>query len=175
VTPSPFIGKQIIVERKDDGTAVNDFGGKADPDALDLISSLLTPDQDFYPDHPVAVGDTWEASDKYKQHMGMGKDDTFKCVCKLESVRSIDGKQLAGIAYSMAIVRHDEEHVESDVEEGGTFTVDIAAGQIIKSEQGGKTKYSTPADVPTQVTGSAEDSSHMTARNEPEAAEPSKP
>ena len=166
VTPSSFIGKKIILTRKADGTATNDFKEQADPGALDMLNTLLTPDQDFYPDHPVAVGESWDTSDQMKKHAGLGKEDKLQCVCRLDWVKTIDQKQMAQMTYSLATVRHDEDHVESDCEESGTLTIDVAAGQIVKTETASKTKYSTPADEPTQVTGTAEDSSHGSAVNE---------
>jgi hypothetical protein len=172
-TPFAFAGKTVKARRKADGSVSLDFKDEVNPDDTEIIKSLLNPDQDFYPQHPVAVGDTWDVSDKLARHAELGKDDKLKAQCRLDWVKMVDGKQMAQISVSCAVVRHDEGNVESDIEEKATIKVDVAAGMIVECDQTNKSTDTTPADEPVQVKGTSESKYHSTAALITEA--PAKP
>ena len=73
-TPSPFIGREITMARQGDGTVANNFKGDVSGLATDILNGWLGPDEDFFPDHPVAVGDSWDVSAKYAKHAELGPE-----------------------------------------------------------------------------------------------------
>lgn len=159
-TTPAFAGKTVTLTRQPDDSVASDFTGDASPDDVETIKGFLNPDQDFYPDHPVAVGDTWEISDKLGKHSELGPKDRLLADCRLDWVKTIDGKSMAQISCSCATIRHEEGNVEEDVESQSTLTVDIPAGMVVKCDQTGTSKYSTPAGEPAQVTGGTTFSFH---------------
>jgi hypothetical protein len=155
-TPCPFVGKPVIVWRNPDESFANDFQGNASDDDMSMLDGLATPDDDYYPDKPVAAGDVWDNSAKIARHTPVGPTDHLASSCRLDWVKNIDGKQMAQISNSVAIVFHEPGHVEEDVAYSVTLLVDVAAGMIVKFEEKGSSKYLTPASEATQVTGGTE-------------------
>jgi hypothetical protein len=159
-TPCPFVGKSIVLTRLVDDSLTNDFHGNASDDDVNLLNDFVTPDQEWYPDHPVAVGDTWDDSVSVAKYASLGPQDRLISKGRLDWVRMIDGKQMAHMTHSMAIVRHEDGNVEEDQEITMTQLVDIASGVIVKLDQTGSSKYTTPITEPTQVTGGTEFTFH---------------
>ena len=159
-TPCPYAGKRITLTRLADESFVNDYPGKDDSDDASLINGFLFPDEDMFPDQPIAVGQTWDVSDKCSKHMSLGPTDLFASKCKLDWVKTIDGKQMAQISSSVGIIYREEGNVEEDVQYSATFLVDVAAGMIVQCDQKGSSTYSTPPAEPTQVTGGTEFTFH---------------
>jgi hypothetical protein len=159
-TPCPFGGKSVNLIRHFDESLTDDFQGEAGPDDTDLIDSLIQPDQQNYPDHPVAVGDTWDNTAGLAKYETLGPKDKFTSKAQLDWVKTIDGKQLAQITDSIAIVYQEDGNVEEDQEITMTNLVDLATGTIIKSDQKGTSKYVTPPTEATQVTGGTEFTFH---------------
>lgn len=159
-TTCPFAGQTIILTRHPDESITNDFQGKAGSDDLDMLNNFLVPDDDFYPDKPVAVGDTWDNSAKVARHAELGPKDQLLSECRLDWVKMIDGKQMARISNSVAAIYHEDGNVEEDTGYTTTILVDVAAGVIVKGDEKGSSKYTTPAKEPTQVTGGTEFTFH---------------
>ncbi len=155
-TPCPFAGKKIILKRLPDETLSNDFQGNASSDDVSVLNSFITPDAIFYPDKPVAVGDVWDNSAKMAKDAMLGPKDQIKSVCRLDWVKVIDGKKMAQISNSQAIIYYEDGNVEEDVESSTTSLVDLAAQMIVRCDQKGSSKYKTPATEPTQVVGGTE-------------------
>ncbi len=158
--PCPFAGRSIILTRHSDETITNDFQGKASGDDLDMLNNFLVPDDDFYPDKPVAVGDMWDNSAKLSRHAELGPKDQLLSECRLDWVKTIDGKRMAQISNSVATIYHEDGNVEEDTGYTTTILVDIAAGVIVKGDEKGSSKYITTAKEPTQVTGGTEFTFH---------------
>ncbi|HTW95384.1 MAG TPA: hypothetical protein VMD30_11350 [Tepidisphaeraceae bacterium] len=150
--PCPFAGKSVIITRDDDNNLSNSFPGDASPEDMNDLSNFLAPDEAFYPDHPVAVGDVWDNSNKVRVYC-VGPTDLLASRCRLDWVKTIDGRQMAHVSNVGAMVLHEEGDVEEDVKFTATFMVDIAAGMIVKADQTGSSVYSTPPTAATQVTG----------------------
>ncbi len=159
-TLCPFAGKTITLERHPDETFTNDFQGSVSSDDTSMLNNFLTPDADFYPDQPVAVGDIWDDSAKLTKHLPLGPKDQLMSQCRLDWVKTINGKQMAQISNSVAIVLHEDGNVEEDMIYSTTNLVDIAAGMIVKCDEKGSSKYKTPATPPIQITGGTEFTFH---------------
>ncbi|MGD0767035.1 MAG: hypothetical protein ABSB42_02310 [Tepidisphaeraceae bacterium] len=154
--PCPFAGKTIVLARHPDESISNDFSGNAADDDLDMLNNFITPDEDFYPDIPVAVGETWDNTAKAGRHAELGPNDRMASVCRLDWIKTIDGKQMAQISNSVAIIYHEDGNVEEDTSYTATVLVDVAAGMIVKGDEKGSSKYTTPATEATQVSGGTE-------------------
>jgi len=172
VTPSPYVGQDVILQRHPDEAVTDDFNGKADPMDSDLLRSVLNPDQDFFPDKPVAVGDTWDVTDKVKKHSDFEKGDKVKIICRLDWVKSVEGKRMAQIVATQDSESRsaDQQVTKSHME--SILLVDVAAGMIVKIDMTQQSTYSAP-DAPVQMTGSGEVTFHGTAvKLEGDAAKP---
>jgi hypothetical protein len=171
--PCPFAGKSINLLRHFDDSITDDFKGAADDDDTAMLDGLMAPDQEYYSEKPVAVGDIWDNSDAVSKYASIGPKDKCTSKAQLDWVKTIDGKQLAQITDSVAIVYHDDGNVEQDTEITIVNLVDLASGTIIKQDQKGTGKYTTPAKEPTQVTGGMEFTIH--AELQPEAKPATQP
>jgi hypothetical protein len=159
-TPCPYAGKAINLSRHPDETFSDDFSGSAGDDDSNLLDNFMTPDEDFYPDHPIAVGQTFDCSDKVAKHSDLGPTDKLIAIGRLDWVKTINGRQMAQISVSVASAYHETGHIEEDVSSSLTLLVDIAAGMIVKSDQTGSSKYSTAPGEVTQLTGGTEFTFH---------------
>ena len=121
-----------------------------------MLNGLITPDEDIYPDKPVAVGDVWDNSAKASRHAELGPNDRMLSMCRLDWVKTIGGKRMRQISNSVAIIYHEAGNVEEDTSYSTTVLVDVAAGMIVKCEEKGSSKYTTPATEATQVSGGTE-------------------
>ncbi|MGD0461200.1 MAG: hypothetical protein ABSB74_01810 [Tepidisphaeraceae bacterium] len=155
-TSCPFAGKTITLTRHPDESFTNDFQGAASGDDVSMLNNFLTPDADFYPDKPVAVGDIWDNSAKLVRHLPLGPKDQLLSQCRLDWVKTIDGKQMAQVSNSVAVVLHEDGNVEEDMVYSTTNLIDLAAGMIVKCDEKGSSKYKTPATQALQVTGGTE-------------------
>jgi hypothetical protein len=162
-TPPAFAGKTVVLARHPDESITNDFSGNAGDDDVDMLNNMITPDEDFYPDDPVAVGDTWDNTAKAARHAELGPNDRMASVCRLDWVKTIGGKQMAQISNSVAIIYHEDGNVEEDTSYTATLLVDVAAGMIVKGDEKGSSKYTTPATESTQVGGGTEFTFHSEA------------
>lgn len=168
--PCPYAGKTITLTRNPDETITNDFKSDKPIDDEPLLNSVLTPDSDYYPDHPVAIGQTWDVSPNTKQHSGLGPKDKSEGKCRLDWVKTINGKQYAHVSCSTATIQEEEGNVEEITECTGTMLVDLAAGMIVEADQTGKSTYTTDPHAATQVTGGTEFTYRMRTDGAPAAA-----
>jgi hypothetical protein len=152
-TPCSFAGHVVTLRRHPDESISNDFPGDADPTDLDNLEGMLNPDEDFFPDAPVAVGDVWDVSDKLSKHSDLGPDDKLLAKCRLDWVRQINGKQFAQISCSCGTIRFEDDNVEDDIESSMKLLVDMAAGAIVSGDQTGVIRFASPKSDATQRYG----------------------
>ncbi len=173
VTPCPFITEDVIIARHLDDAVTDDFTGTAGADDTDYLHSLLNPDQDFFPDKPVAVGESWDVSEKVKKHSDLQKGDSIKFECRLDWAREIDGRKTAQLTCKGEMVQQLAGRVEQKTQQQTTFLVDVAQGMIVKCDETAKVTYTTPGDEPVQVTGGSQTTFHSISKKKtPEAAQP---
>jgi hypothetical protein len=159
-TPCPFAGKTITLVRHPNETLTNDFQGTAGTEDVNMLNNFITPDADLYPDKPVAIGEVWDDSAKVARHTPLGPKDQLLSECRLDWVKTIDGKQMAQVSNSVAIVFHEDGNVEEDLVYSTTNLIDLAAGMIVKCDEKGTSKYKTPPSQAWQVTGGTEFTFH---------------
>jgi hypothetical protein len=150
-TDFTFAGKTVTLRRHDDGSITNDFAGNPDEDDLDTLNCWLSPDEDYYPNAPITVGQTWDVSQKLLKHTDHNDGDQLAAVCRLDWVKQIDGKEMAQISCSSATIYHQDGGVEQDVTSSSILLVDVAAGQIVQADQSGSSKQMTTANGSTHV------------------------
>lgn len=167
-----YAGKSVVLRRAPDESVTNDARGHP-PESKQIdqqnLDDLLSPDQDMYSDQPVAVGDSWEVSDKLSKHSDLNRGDKLLAHCRLDWVKTINGKQMAQLTCVCGIVRYEEQNIEEDDEYTSVMLVDVAAGQIVKADNQGTVKYSTPPGEATQVSGGGDFSGHCEVLSPPNA------
>jgi hypothetical protein len=169
-TACPFIGKSVRLTRLADESFTNDYHGDASTQDANIINNFLSPDEDYYPDKPVAVGDVWDNSVKLSKHALLGPNDQLLSECRLDWVKTIDGKPMAQISNSVAIVYHEDDNVEEAVEETATILVDMNSQMIVKADQKGTSKYTNPAGDASQISGGTEFVCHDEVISNPQEA-----
>jgi hypothetical protein len=174
-SPCPFAGRTIVITRHPDETITNDFTGSDPNGDTGLLNSCLSPDGDYYSDAPVSVGDVWDNSAKASKHAGLGPNDRFSSRCRLDSVKTVNGKRIAQISVSAATVMHESGNVEEDSQYKIVDLVDVAAGMVVQCDESGSSTYSTPASEPTQVTGGTTFIFHAEVIPNPAAAPATQP
>jgi len=154
-TPCSLSGQSLNLRRRADETVINDFKGQADETDLDNVNGSITPDEDYFPDKSVAVGDSWDASDKVSKHADLKTGDKLLAQCKLDWVKETDGKKMGQITCVCATVRHGAGDIEQDMLSTTTCLVDMTAGQIVKADQTGTSHDFSPKDStdPVEVKG----------------------
>jgi len=155
-TTCPFVGKAIILTRHPDGSLANSFQGSASDEDVSLLNNFVTPDAEYYPDKPVAVGDTWDDSAKVAKFAPLGPGDQVTSQGRLDWVKIIGGKQIAQITNAGTVTYHEDGNVQEIEEMTITSLVDIASGITIKCDEKGSSKRTTPPTEATQVTGGME-------------------
>lgn len=168
----PFAGAAITLTRHADESLANDFPGKASDDDVSLLNNFITPDEQWYPDKPVAIGDTWDDSAKVSKYVTMGPRDQLTSHSRLDWVKTVDGKQMAQITNSATITYHEDGNVEEDIKFTVTQLVDVASGVTVKCDEQGSSQYTTPKTEPTQVTGGTEFTFHAEVLPVAPAAKP---
>jgi hypothetical protein len=158
-----YAGKTVVLTRAADESVSNDAKGRLPPSRkvdLENLNELLSPDQDMFSDQPVSVGDSWDVSDKLSKHSDLNAGDMLRADCRLDWVKTINGKQMAQLTCVCGIIRYRELSVEEDDEYTCVMLVDVAAGQIVKADNKGTISQSTPAAQAMQVKGEGDFSGH---------------
>jgi hypothetical protein len=167
--PCPFAGKSVKFTAQTNAPAKNDFqfnGNNASSEDLDLLGGLLTPDEDSFPDKPVAVGDTWDNSDRIGKKMDLAPKDHFSATFKLDSVKTVDGKQIAQLSYKSVFTYHVDAAPDGPMaadtvdEQSGSMLVDIAAGMIIQSDGKETRKVNSPPGAADRLSELVEETIH---------------
>jgi hypothetical protein len=171
----PFAGKTITLARQPDQSITNDFQGDINAYDLDTLNYIICPDADVYPDTPVSVGDTWDNSAKMARRAPLGPGDQFLSKCRLDWVKTIEGKKMARVSISSALVYHLKGNVEEDMVCSSTNLIDIAAGTIVQCDETGSGQYKTPAAQAWQVTGGNEFTFHRESIPHAAATQTDKP
>jgi hypothetical protein len=125
----------------------------------------------MFPDHPVAVGDFWNATAKYDLDMPPKKGDAILQWFRLDSVKTVNGRPIAHLTLSYAAVTHEDGGSVRVLEASGTALVDLDRGAVTEESMTGtytlqdsaadsSDKSDAPGDNPASVTGTYEQ--HMT-------------
>ena len=142
-TPSAYAGVTVKLRFADDETVISDFHGNADATDTEMVNSSLYPDGDYFPDEPVAVGSTWDATAKVRRHAELLPGDQFTAQVRLDAVKKIDGKLYASMTCALAAIRHNADKSDCDQTMTTIFLVDMAAQQIVRGTTNGKETFYT--------------------------------
>ena len=71
------MGKSVRLTRLADDSFTNDFKGDASTGDVSMLNDFLSPDEDFYPDKPVAIGEVWDDSKNCQSIRNWGR--TISC------------------------------------------------------------------------------------------------
>ncbi len=159
-SPCSVAGKTFTVRRRADDSVATDYNGDIIQADRENVLGLLSPDEDLFPDRPIAVGDAWDASGKLASHNHLGKDDQLQAPCKLDWIKVIDGRKMAQITCSMSVLRKEDQDLEIQMNIVSTALVDVATSQIVQFDQKRALKVSSCSGQPVQVTENAEFTIH---------------
>jgi hypothetical protein len=137
-----YAGQTVTLRRLPTDAVSDDLGSEIDADNRRDLHSLLDPDAAEFPDHPVAIGESWDVSDQVRRYQDLGPDDKMRAFCRLDSVTDIGGRQTAKISISAAFVEWIRGYLRLDTEVTGTELVDMQTGIIVRSDVTGTQKMS---------------------------------
>lgn len=156
----PFAGHTITLLKNPDETFTDDYSGKASDLELNVLNDFIGPDEDFYPDGPVAVGDSWDNTAKLSRHSQLEPGDHLLSECRLDWVKTINNRRIAQISNSQAIVYHEPGDLEEDYECTTTAIVDLATQMIVTVDQTASSTYKSASKAKIQVTGGTQSKFH---------------
>jgi hypothetical protein len=99
-----YAGKTVNFRLAADGSIEQDFGVKPGPKEMKFLRDVMRGRAPALPDHPVAVGERWQNDDAMRQVMDLAADDTVSTVFTLKSIREQEGRRVAEIALSAAVI-----------------------------------------------------------------------
>ena len=142
-------GKTVTVRRDPFGGVSCEVDGARDPKVTRVLRAWFNRDTDFYPDHPVRVGDKWEVSSKLHRHLGtLTVDDRMVAVSQLVSVhRSAHGHLLARVNVSSAMISQDKSGMLVDGTLEGQVQIDLGSGRVLRFDLAGALAVSGTMDV----------------------------
>jgi hypothetical protein len=170
--PCAFAGKSVIVSLAPDGTGTNDFKGDVSDSDKQLLNEFISPDQDYFPNQPVAVGDTWDNSAIVTKRSGFDSKDKMTSKCKLDWVKMIDGKQIAQISNTCSYTVKMDNNTQEDGTSTITLLVDLAAGMIVRADQQGSSQIKSTAGPQPVITGGSEYAFHGEVMDSTAATKP---
>ena len=153
VERSPFAGRTVTVERDKDGGLRCDFEeGVHDRKAERLMRDWIDRDEDYYPNHPVRIGDKWDIAPKIQKRLDsmgehLGEQDEMLANCTLKSVREIKGRNIAEIELVLAGVNKLAGGIHMEMQATGTIMVDLATGRVCRADLTGTVHASGYRDV----------------------------
>jgi hypothetical protein len=151
--PCPYAGKSIFLTRNDDESVTNDFQGNASDSDSTLLNGIITPDEAWFPDKPVAVGEKWDTSAKFGKFLTLDATDKITYVGCVDWVKTVGGKQIAQITSLVTESISEAGNVTENMKYTSVLLVDISLGRIIRFDCKGSSQYITLNTEPTQVTG----------------------
>jgi hypothetical protein len=165
ITKSPLAGRTINLAMDAAHKYTDDYKGDLDDDVRDELHEFLVPDADMFPDHPVAVGDYWDASAKYAADLPLKKGESVLQWYRLDSVEKVNGRSIAHLTMSYGSVTRQDPGSVRILEATGTALVDLDRGAVtdvtmkgtytVRADAGDK---SVPADTgPVDATGTYEE------------------
>jgi hypothetical protein len=164
-----YSDKTVTFRMLPDGTLDQDFGVKASGKHMRLLRDAVLGRNTIFPNRAVAVGDRWRADEVLRDVMELRPDDTISTVFTLKAVREQDGRQVADVAASAAVLMNERGlNLEMGLE--GTYVVDVETGVPIKIDLVGQTSTAGSADARgVTLTGSGTYEFHRAARQLPPA------
>lgn len=131
INPSALAGRTVTVRRGKDGTPVTDLEGAKDSALRKVFRDWLSRDSDYYPDHPVQIGEKWDVSAKVKSRLAvMGERQQLIFTCTLKDVRTVKGHRLAELTLNMAAIDQMKNGINLEVQGDGRALIDLDTGRV---------------------------------------------
>ena len=151
-----------------DGTLDQDFGVKTNGRHMRLIRDAIFGRTTFFPNQPVAVGDRWSADEMVRQVMQLRASDTLSTILTLKAVREQDGRQVADVTVTAAVLMNERGmNIEAGIE--GAFVVDVATGVPLKEDLVGRSTIAGTGPSGVTMSGTGTFEFHRAARPLPPA------
>ena len=163
-----YSDKTVTFRMLPDGTLDQDFGVKANGRHARLIGDAVLGRTSMLPDRPVAIGDRWRADNVIREVMQLQPGDTSSTILTLKAVREQDGRSVADVTVTAAVLMVDRGmNVEVGIE--GAYVIDLSTGVSLKEDLVGRSSIAGngPRGVTTSGTGTFE--FHCAARLLPPA------
>ena len=100
--------KTVTFKLTPQGTVEQDFGVKPSAQEMRLLREAMLGRSAGLPEKPVAVGERWRNDDAIRALLDLTRDDTVSTVYSLQSIKSYEGRQVAEVRVSAAIMRSDK-------------------------------------------------------------------
>jgi hypothetical protein len=164
-----YAGRTVNFRVGADGNVEQDFGVRPGKNELRFLREVMRGRSAALPDHPVAVGERWQANDALRAIMDLKPDDPVSTFYTLKSVRTVDGRQVAEIAVSAGVIRSNGRGFNEEMSLEGTNVVDVATGVTVRSDLVGETTVTVPPRGRVHFSGSGKVEIHHVARLLPHA------
>ena len=170
---SIYAGKTVLFRIFEDGSLEQDFGVRPTRAQQQRMKNMFVASADLYPGRAVAVGERWRADRAMGALLDLSPDDTSSTIFTLKELRTDNGREVAVIGVSAAVIKAHDRGFNVEMSLEGTWQVDVETGVELKIDLTGTTSI---AAVPvrgkrggaqltnTQVTGDGTFELHRAAR-----------
>ena len=139
---SRYAGKTVTVRRDGSGGVAVDVEGDNDPRLASQLRGWLERDSNLYPDHPVRLKEKWDLSKKLAQVLNARHGEQVSGFCRLQSVKSIKGREFAELRISAAMMGTVFGTMQVQTQAEGSAWVDLATGRVAKMDLAGDVSVS---------------------------------
>ena len=142
---SVYADKQVLFRIFEDGALEQDFGVKPTRQQMQRLKNMFVASADLYPDRPVAVGERWRADRAMGALLDLSPDDTSSTIFTLKEVREQDGRQVAVVAVSAAVIKGHDRGFNVEMSLEGAWQIDLETGVELKIDLAGTTSIAASA------------------------------
>jgi hypothetical protein len=168
-----YADKTVTFRLAEDGDVQQDFGVKPGRQEITLMAELMRGRSSFLPDHPVEIGECWERNESVRTLLDLSQKDTVSTVYTLKAMKQINGRPVALIGLSAAIIKSNRRGFSEEVTLQGTALVDAKTGLLLQCDYSGddvaKTGPVRIRNVVVTIAGGGKIEKHIAARILPTA------
>jgi hypothetical protein len=135
---SIYAGKTVLFRIFEDGTLEQDFGVKPTRAQMQRMKNMFVASADLYPDRAVAVGERWRADRAMAALLDLSPEDTSSTIFTLKEVRSDNGREVAVVAVSAAVIKQHQRGFNVEMSLEGQWQIDVETGAELKINLTGK-------------------------------------
>jgi hypothetical protein len=164
-----YAGKTVNFRVAADGSIEQDFGVKPGRQEMKFLREVMRGRAPALPDHPVSVGERWQNDDAMRTLMDLAPADTVSTVFTLKSIREQDGRRVAEIGLSAAVIKANARGFNEEISIEGAALVDVQTGLSLRSDLVGQETVSARVGGGVHFTGSGSLEMHYAAKILPNA------
>lgn len=170
---SIYAGKTVLFRIFEDGSLEQDFGVRPTRAQQQRMKNMFVAAADLYPDRPVTVGERWRADRAIGALLDLAPDDTSSTILTLKEVRSENGRDVAVIGVSAAVIKAHDRGFNVEMSLEGAWQVDMETGVELKIDLAGtcsiavtphRAKQRSAVGGNVQITGDGTFEMHRAAR-----------